>query len=99
LQVVPNFFFEYYLLMFFFTPPFMVEALSHFLWPDSSDLLLVFYSKHQKPAGNPLRCLSKPAPAFTFLNFTSYWARFAVIGYVPLKRKLLPKKSDKRHSF
>jgi hypothetical protein len=30
-QVVPNIYFEYYLLRFFFPPPFMVEALSHFL--------------------------------------------------------------------
>jgi hypothetical protein len=28
-----------------------------------------------------------------------YWARFAAFGYVPLNRKLLPKKSDSKHSF
>lgn len=55
--------------MFFVPPPFMFEALSHFLWPDSRDPIAGVAYEVPKSAANPLGRLS-PAPAFTFLNFT-----------------------------
>lgn len=90
--------------MFFVPPPFMFEALSHFLWPDSRDPIAGVAYEVPKSAANPLGRLS-PAPAFTFLNFTIKLhvhpiSRFAVIGYVPLNRKLLPKKARQtKNSF
>lgn len=85
--------------MFFFPPPFMVEALSHFLWPDSRDPVAGVVFEALKANGQPAPVLVETGagvhvPELHQLlgTFCRYWLRSP-------ESEAASKKERQKHSF